>query len=102
MAPNHVHMPHVRPVYGGPARDHASRVDVGVRAMAARQARESVARAAVGLLGVATDAALPGGVARVDVADRYARTLGLVGDLRLEVTEGPGVQDASLRTASPY
>lgn len=92
----------VRPDYSGPTCNYASRVDVGVRGVAACEARECVAGSAVGLLDVAADAALSRRVARIDVADGNASTRGLVRNLRLKVPESPRVQDASLRPGSPY
>jgi hypothetical protein len=92
----------VWPDYSGPTCNYASRVDVGVRGVAARETRERVASLAVGLLDVAADAALSRRIALIDVADGNAGTRGLVRDLRLKVSEGPRVQDASLRPGSSY
>ena len=92
----------VRPDYFGPASYYTRRVDVGVRGVAARKTNELVARLAVGLLDVAANAALPRSIPRVDVADRYPCSLGLVADLRLKVGKGPGVENASLRPRSSY
>src|SRR5208282_139494 len=102
MAHNHFNPVRVRRDYVRPARNYSSRVDVGVCSVAAREARERIASLAVGLLGVTADAALTGGVSRIDVADRKPNTRGLVGDLRLKITEGPRVKSASLRPGSPY
>ena len=102
MAHNHFNDVPVRPDCFGPASYYSRRVDVGIRGMAAREARKHVAGLSVGLLGVAANAALSRGVSRVDVADRKPDTRGLVGDLRLKVAEGPRVQDTSLRPGSPY
>lgn len=92
----------VRPYYFGPTCNHASRVDVGVLGVVAGEAREAVACLPVALLDVAADAALPGSVSRVDVADGQPCTASLVGNLRLKIAEGPRVQGASLLPASPY
>lgn len=91
----------VRPDYFGPARNYASSVDVGVFGMVAGEAREVIAGLAIALLDVTADAALSRSVPRVDGADWQPCALGLVGDLRLEIGKGPGVQVASLLPASP-
>jgi hypothetical protein len=92
----------VWPVYFGPACYYASRVDVSIRTLAAGKTYEIITSLPVALLNVAADAALLGSVTRIDKADLDARTLGFVEDLALQVSECPGVQDASLLAGSPY
>jgi hypothetical protein len=102
MAHNHFSIVRVRPGYSGPTSYHPRRVDVRIRRVTARKAREYIPSLAVGLLDVAADAALPRSVPRIDIADGNAYTPGFVVDLPLKVGESPRVQDTSLRSASPY
>lgn len=92
----------VRPDYFGPACNHARRVDVGIRALPAGETHEVVAGLSVGLLDVAAGSAFARCVARIDVADGKSGTLALVGDLGLQITEGPRVEDSSLLPRGPY
>jgi hypothetical protein len=93
---------HVRPVYIGPASYDTRRVDVSIRGMAACKTREDIPSLTVGLLGMPADAALPGSITRIDVADGNAYACGLVDDLVLEIAKGPRVKDATKRPGSSY
>lgn len=102
MARNHFNLVRVRPDYFGPASYYTSRVDVGIRGVATGETSEVVACLPVALLDVAANATLTRAVSRIDVADWQPCASGLVGDLRLKIAEGPGVQGPSLLPASPY
>ena len=92
----------VWPDYFGPTCYDASRVDISIHALPASETHEVVAGLPVGLLNVSAGSALARGVAWIDVADGESSSLSLVGDLGLQITEGPGVEDSSLLPRGPY
>lgn len=101
MAHNHFNLVRVRPVYFGPARYYASRVDVGICRMSTRKTRKIVPSLSVGLLNVTANTALPRSVTGIDEANLNAYTSSFISDLRLKIGKSPRVKDASLWPASP-
>ena len=92
----------VRVVDNTPARNVSSGVCVGIGGMSARLARESSACWLVLLADVSARFAGAGRVSGVNKFDRHSDEPALVGNLRLQVSESPRVQDAALLSVSPY
>lgn len=91
----------VREDYGSPAADVARCVGVGIGGEPARLAREFVACRPVLLADVATRQALPRRVFCVNKLYRHPDKPAFVGNLGLQVREGPRMQDAPLDFPSP-
>ena len=89
-------IPFVCPDYYGPTGDVARCDMVDFSGEPAVHAVEQVPALAVGFGDMAASGTGSTGVARVNKLDRGADKPALVGDLGLEILEGPGVQDAPL------
>ena len=92
---------YVRVIEGTPARNVSRCVGIGIGGKPARLARELIACGPVLLTDTAAGRTSPAGVARVNEFDRHSDKPALVGNLRLEIREGPRVQDAALLSVSP-
>jgi hypothetical protein len=92
---------YVRVVESTPASNVTGCVSVGVSGKSARLARELVACWPVLIADVSTRRALPRRVARVNKFNRHTDEPALVENLRLEIGEGPRVQNAALLSISP-
>lgn len=90
----------VWPVYGGHA-DILRAYGIGVVSEAAFNAREQIARFAVFFVNATTGWTSPTCVAWINKLHLDTNEPALVGNLRLQVCEGPGVQDAPLLSISP-
>ena len=87
---------YVRVIEGTPARNVSRCVGIGIGGKPARLARELIACGPVLLTDTAAGRTSPAGVARVNEFDRHSDKPALVGNLRLEIREGPRVQDSAL------
>lgn len=82
--------------------DVASRVDVRVRGMTARDAEEGGLIGSVLLIDVSTLSALPGRVAGIDEDQRDASTFRLVSNERTKLAESPVAQSRALIATGRY
>jgi hypothetical protein len=92
---------HVRVIESTPARNVSRCVGIGVGGESARLARELVARWPVLLADATASRTSPTGIARVNKLDRHTDEPALIDDLRLQISEGPRVQDSALLSISP-
>ena len=93
--------PFVRQDYDCPARDFSRSVGVGVGGESAAHTLEVVSRLAVGFGNAAASRTSSTGVERIDELHRHTDKPAFVGDLGLEILEGPRMQDAPLDFSSP-
>ncbi len=91
----------VRVIDCTPARNVAGGVSVGIGGESARLTREFVACRSVLFVDASARRTSPAGIARVNKYNRHSDEPTLVENLRLQVCEGPRVQDAALLSISP-
>jgi hypothetical protein len=84
-----------------PARNFSRCVSVGIGGVTARLARESIACWPVLLADAPTRLTGAGSISRINEFNRHSDEPALVGNLRLQVSESPRVQDAALLSVSP-
>ena len=93
--------PFVRQDYDCPARNVAGGVGVGIGGITARMAREAIACGTVLLADATTRRTKPACVSGINKFHRHTDKPAFVGDLGLEIREGPRMQDAPMAFCSP-
>lgn len=100
MLPNSVTS--VWPIYGGPARDDAGCVGIGIIGESARFAGERVPSLSVRLGSMTTGGTCSTGITRINERHRNTDEPALVCDLSLKIRKCPRMQDAPLAFSNSY